>query len=166
MTARPPGGRRRDTAAARPRTLLLPPLPYVAALLAGWWIDRRVAALALPGGATLQLLGIALVACGAALMGWAAWTLHRHRTTINPYRGAAALCVDGPFAWSRNPIYVADWLLLAGAACWLRTAWPLLFAPLIWATIRFGVIRHEEAHLEARFGDAYRDYRGRVRRWL
>lgn len=151
---------------ARPRTLLLPPLPFVAAVLAGWWLDRRVAALELPGGTALQTLGVVLLACAAALMGWAAWTLHRHRTTINPFRGASSLCTDGPFAWSRNPIYVADWLLLVGASFWLRTTWPLLFAPLIWAVIRYGVVGHEETHLEERFGDTYRDYRRRVRRWL
>ena len=54
----------------------------------------------------------------------------------------------------------------AGVSLLLATIWPLLFAPLIWAMLRYGVIRHEEAHLQARFGDAYRDYQTRVRRWL
>jgi protein-S-isoprenylcysteine O-methyltransferase Ste14 len=48
----------------------------------------------------------------------------------------------------------------------LKSWWPLAFAPLIWAMLRFGVIRHEEAHLEGKFGDAYRQYKARVRRWI
>lgn len=97
---------------------------------------------------------------------WTLWTFFRHRTTVNPYKGASALCTGGPFRFSRNPIYVGDWCFLLGAAVWLRTAWPLVFAPLIWASLRYAVIRHEEAHLEARFGEEYRRYKARVRRWL
>jgi len=79
---------------------------------------------------------------------------------------ASALCTSGPFRFSRNPIYLGDWLILVGVSLLLSTFWPLLFAPLIWIMLRFGVIRHEEAHLEAKFGDAYRGYKTRVRRWL
>jgi protein-S-isoprenylcysteine O-methyltransferase Ste14 len=44
--------------------------------------------------------------------------------------------------------------------------WPLLLYPLVWAAIRYGVIRNEEAHLRAKFGDTYLQYCQRVRRWL
>lgn len=145
---------------------MLPPAPYAAALLGGWWLDRNVHALALDGGAMLPVLGWLLVGIGLALFGWTLWTFARHRTTVNPYRAASTLCTEGPFRFSRNPIYLGDWLLLAGVALLLETAWPLLFAPLIWVVLRYGVIRHEEAHLEARFGDSYRAYKARVRRWL
>jgi len=66
----------------------------------------------------------------------------------------------------RNPIYLGDRILLFGASVLFRTAWPLAFAPVIWAILRDGVIRHEELHLEERFGDTYRIYKRRVRRWL
>lgn len=152
--------------ALRPRTLILPPAPYAAALLGGWWLDRNVHALPWAWGAATRPLGWLLVGAGLALFGWALATLWRHHTTVNPYKAAAELCTDGPFRFSRNPIYVGDWFLLAGVALLLGTAWPLLFAPLIWAMLRYGVIRHEEAHLEAKFGDAYRTYKARVRRWV
>ena len=149
----------------RPRTLVLPPAPYAAALAGGWWLDREFYPLPLPAPPG-QVLGSLLVALALALFAWALVTLARHHTTVNPYAGASALCTDGPFRLSRNPIYLADWLLLGGVSFLLATAWPLLFSPLIWALLRYGVIRHEEAHLEARFGDSYRAYRRRVRRWL
>jgi len=150
----------------RPRTLILPPAPYVVAVLGGWWMDRNELALPLNLGMATRPLGWLLVGIGLALFVWTLWTFARHRTTVNPYGSASTLCTRGPFRFSRNPIYLGDWFLLSGVSLLLHTFWPLAFAPLIWIMIRFGVIRHEEAHLEAKFGDAYRDYKARVRRWI
>lgn len=152
--------------ALRPRTLVLPPAPYAAALIGGWWLDRHVHAFPLDWGAASRPLGWLLVGIGLALFGWTLATFWHHRTTVNPYKAASSLCTSGPFRFSRNPIYVGDWFILGGVSLLLATAWPLLFAPLIWLTLRYGVIRHEEAHLEAKFGDEYRVYLTRVRRWL
>ena len=150
----------------RPRTLILPPAPYAAAIFAGWWLDRTQRPLPLDLGTATRPLGWLAVAAGLALFAWTVRTFARHRTTVNPYGGASSLCTSGPFRFSRNPIYLGDWFLLAGVTLLLGTFWPLAFAPLIWIMIRFGVIRHEEAHLEAKFGDAYRAYKTRVRRWI
>ena len=152
--------------AHRPRTLVLPPAPYAGALLVGWWLEHHFHSLPLDWGAATRPLGWLLVSTGLALFGWTLMTFWRHRTTVNPYKAASSLCTGGPFRFSRNPIYVGDWFILAGVSLLLATAWPLLFAPLIWLTLRYGVIRHEESHLEAKFGDEYRTYRSRVRRWL
>ena len=152
--------------APRPRTLILPPAPYAAAMLGGWWLDREVHALPLDWGVTTRASGWLLVGIGLALFVWTLVTFWRHRTTVNPYLAASSLCTGGPFRFSRNPIYVGDWFILVGVSLLLATWWPLLFAPLIWAMLRYGVIRHEEAHLEAKFGDDYRMYKTRVRRWL
>ncbi len=155
---------KRDT--RRPRTLILPPAPYAAAMLGGWWLDRHRFALPLDLGATTHPLGWFVVGLGLALLSWTLWTFARHRTTVNPFSGASALCTSGPFRFSRNPIYLGDWFILGGVSLLLNTLWPLVFAPLIWIMLRFGVIRYEEAHLEAKFGDVYRGYKTRVRRWL
>lgn len=152
--------------ALRPRTLILPPAPYAAALFGGWWLDRNVHALPWDWGAATRPLGWSLMGIGLVLFAWTLATLWRHRTTVNPYKAASALCTGGPFRFSRNPIYVGDWFVLAGVSLLLATWWPLLFAPLIWAMLRYGVIRHEEAHLEAIFDDDYRSYKSRVRRWV
>ena len=150
----------------KPATRVLPPAPYAAALLGGWWLDRNLLALPLDWGTATRPLGWLLVGVGLALFIWTLVTFWRHRTTVNPYKAASSLCTGGPFRFSRNPIYVGDWFIFTGVSLLLATAWPLLCAPLIWAMLRYGVIRHEEAHLRARFGDAYREYQTRVRRWL
>jgi protein-S-isoprenylcysteine O-methyltransferase Ste14 len=152
--------------ARRPRTLILPPAPYAVALALGWWLDRHVAPLPLDASAATHPLGMLLVAAGLALMAATMLTFLRHRTTVNPFGGASALCTGGVFRLSRNPIYLGDWLVFIGLALMWHTAWPLLFSPLIWALLRYGVIRHEEAHLAAKFGDDYRQYCARVRRWI
>lgn len=157
---------RDDLPIDKPRTLMLPPAPYAAAIVGGWWLDRHVMPLELSFGQANQLLAVLLITSGLGLMLWTMWHFFLHRTTVNPYAAASKLCISGPFRFSRNPIYLGDWLILAGLSLWLGTFWPLLFSPLVWVMIRYGVIRHEEAHLEARFGDEFLQYKEKVRRWL
>ncbi|MCP5277979.1 MAG: isoprenylcysteine carboxylmethyltransferase family protein [Thiobacillus sp.] len=150
----------------RPATLVLPPLPYALALYAAWRLDREVWPLPVDLGAANPLLGWALVGAGLFMFTWTLFTFWRHHTTVNPYQAASCLVDDGPFRLSRNPIYLGDWLIFAGVMLLLHTLWPLAFAPLVWLIIRYGVIRHEEVHLEARFGEAYVAYKARVGRWF
>jgi protein-S-isoprenylcysteine O-methyltransferase Ste14 len=150
----------------KPRTLILPPAPYAAAILGGWWLDRHVLALSLNLGQANPALAVLFISTGLGLMLWTIGQFFRHRTTVSPYSAASRLCVTGPFRLSRNPIYLGDWLMLVGLSLWFATLWPVVLAPLVWAMIRYGVIRHEEAHLEAKFGEEYRNYMARVRRWI
>ena len=152
--------------ARRPRTWILPPAPYALALLLGWWLDRKLWALPWDWGSAGVALAWLLIAVALLLFIWTLLTFWRQHTTVNPYKGASALCTGGPFRLSRNPIYLGDWLLLAAGCMLLHTWWPLLFAPLVWAAVHYGVIRNEERHLEVRFGEVYLRYKATVRRWL
>lgn len=171
MAQRVPAGHRRSSAlimhdpVERPRTLVPPPLVYALALGGSWWLDGRWPLVFSPGMAGAPL-GWFLIGLGLAGFAWALAAIWRHRTTVNPYKAASKLVTRGPFALSRNPIYVSDWLVYLGLTLLLGSLWPLLFAPLVWAVMRYQVIAHEEAHLLARFGEEYRDYQTRVRRWL
>ncbi|HZD01640.1 MAG TPA: isoprenylcysteine carboxylmethyltransferase family protein [Actinomycetes bacterium] len=71
----------------------------------------------------------------------------------------------GPYAFSRNPMYLAWTLGYVGIALVVDTAWPLLLLPavLLWTHV---AVVGEEGSLEGRFGDAYRSYRSSVRRYL
>ena len=72
----------------------------------------------------------------------------------------------GPFRFTRNPIYVGMMLGLIGLAIAFNSLWLLMTLALFALIIRYGVITREEAYLERKFGDVYRRYRARVRRWL
>lgn len=72
----------------------------------------------------------------------------------------------GPFAVSRNPLYVGLLVGSAGVALVAGSAWALVALPLEWALLRWGAVLPEERYLTAKFGATYSDYAGRVRRWL
>ena len=74
--------------------------------------------------------------------------------------------VTGPFRLTRNPLFVGLLLLYSGVCLVAGTPWPLLFLPVVVALLHRIVILPEERFLEDRFGNKYRDYKGRVRRWL
>ena len=151
--------------AQRPATLLPPPLIYAAALVGAWALQGRWP-LPFEVYPLTPLLGWALIALGLIGMAWAVLAIWGHQTTVNPYKQASHLVESGPFCYSRNPIYVADWLVYLGVMLLLQSAWPLLLAPMVWALMRYAVIAHEESHLAAKFGEEYRAYKMRVRRWI
>lgn len=111
-------------------------------------------------------LGAALVGAGLVLMVIAAGQMVIARTTLIPRRDPDAFVHGGVFRFSRNPIYLADAVLLTG----LYLAWDALIAlPLVavfMAVITRRFILGEEARLMERFGEEYADYAGRTRRWL
>lgn len=90
----------------------------------------------------------------------------RADTTIKPFEDSSALVSDGLFAYSRNPIYLAMVVGLLGIFLVLGSLSPLVLLPPFIYIIRTRFIAAEERMLEDAFGDAYRDYKTRVRRWI
>ncbi len=145
------------------RTLDYPPV-WLAGFLGLAWMQDRLLPVGGPG--PLVWPGTALAVAGAGLMVWAAVQFPRSRTTIVPHETPRALITTGPYRLSRNPIYLADAMVLAGLI--LRWgAWPsLILVPLFVAVITRRFIEPEEARLRAGFGPAWQDWAGRVRRWI
>ena len=77
-----------------------------------------------------------------------------------------ALVTEGPFRYSRNPIYVALTLLYLGVASLVNALWILLLVMPVLLIIRYGVIAREDVYLTWNFGEAYRQYMAQVQRWL
>lgn len=113
-----------------------------------------------------RALGQGLVILGLLLMGAAVAQLALARTTVIPRRDPSALVTGGVFAWSRNPIYLADAILLSGAILWLDAllALPLVFV-FVWL-IQSRFIRDEETRLALAFGAEFELWAARTRRWL
>jgi protein-S-isoprenylcysteine O-methyltransferase Ste14 len=88
---------------------------------------------------------------------------HTSRVTIKP---TTALVVSGPYRMTRNPMYLGLLNVYIGAALWFGMVWALLFVPLVVLALQRLAIAKEERYLEMKFGDAYRQYRAHVRRWI
>jgi protein-S-isoprenylcysteine O-methyltransferase Ste14 len=111
-------------------------------------------------------MGWALVLVFIAWNGWALWLFGRHRTGLLPGQATEALIEEGPYRFSRNPLYVGLLVLYVGLALLAPTVWgPVLF-PAAVVLVYWGAIRPEERFLHGRFGARYEDYARRVRRWL
>jgi protein-S-isoprenylcysteine O-methyltransferase Ste14 len=152
---------------SRPSTIPWPPL-LLAAVVLGGWVAGLLYPIRWPGldDPAARLVGYALGAAGIALMVWALVTLHRAGTTFEPHKGADRLVTDGPFAWRRNPIYLGHVLILLGLAQLTYNVWFAILAPVYALAVFWLAVLPEERHLEERFGDAYRDYAARTRRWF
>lgn len=145
--------------------ILPPPVIYLLFLAAAWLLES-VLPIALPRNLWTHYLGWGLIDAGVLLMLWAGLLMLWRRTTVNPYGKPAKLLEEGPFGFSRNPIYLADSLIYCGIALLWGTLWPWLLLPALIFTMQRGVIVHEERLLTQLFGDDYLAYCGRVRRWL
>lgn len=142
----------------------LPPV-WLACAIALLWLERELTGgISLP--AVLIGLGWTLIATGLLITGLAAVSFLRARTSIIPRQTPDALITTGLFAMSRNPIYLADALMLAGAGLVLGAVSTLVLLPgFVWlVTHRF--IRGEEAGLAAKFQADWERYSTRVGRWF
>lgn len=121
------------------------------------------------GPATGNLLGLAVVGLGAALLGWV--MLHGFsRSRDLPERvpvdwSPALLMTGGPYAFSRHPMYIGELGLWLGSAVLYGSPAVLVGAVVVFALMRRLAVQ-EEGALEAKFGDAYRRYKARVPRWV
>ena len=111
-------------------------------------------------------MGGALVVLGLGITGWGRTLMARAGTNVNPFQPTTALVTTGPFRFSRNPLYVGLTLAYLGGALLTNSVWVLALLVPVLLVMHYGVVRREERYLEAKFGDAYRAYRGRVRRYL
>jgi protein-S-isoprenylcysteine O-methyltransferase Ste14 len=148
-----------------PAVIAFPPMLYGGAFALGvgprWLWPEPV----LPSVISVGI-GMTLLCSGAALAVWGNHALREAGTNANPSLPTTTLVVTGPFAFSRNPLYVARTLLYVGLALTMNMLWTLVTLLPLLVVMHYGVIRREERYLEAKFGSAYRRYRTTVRRWL
>ena len=154
--------------AGRPNRIPWPPILYAAAIalsvaLAVW---VRLPWFGAPLADILFAAGLVTMAVAIGLDFYAMKTLHAGKTTIMPNKGSAHFVHNGPYAFTRNPIYLGNTLLMIGGGLVSGAAWffPLaFFAAFLTQKL---AIEREEKHLAERFGKPYRDYCKKVRRWI
>lgn len=144
--------------------IALPPLIYAVALVIGWLIEYFFPTQVF-GAPLKHILGWPLLAAGLTLQVTGLRAFKHAQTPVNPFKPSTALITGGPFAYTRNPLYLALTLDYMGLTLLTDTAWPWLLLPLVLVIMHYGVILREERYMENKFGDAYRQYKTRVRRW-
>lgn len=157
-----------STTEDRPNRLPWPPMIYVCAVALALILNWLVPLPWIPAPFSEFLFAVGwLAVAGALAVDIAAMrAMRRARTTIMPNRGADHLVTEGPFSFTRNPIYLGNTTMTIGLGLISGIVWFLILAPLAaYATTKLAIER-EEKHLEARFGKKFRDYRKKVRRWL
>src|SRR5262247_2351523 len=140
-----------DDRADAAQVIIRPPLAWGLAVIAGLalnWLAAMVFVLAL------------------ALFAWAIVTITRAGSNVPTNLPTTTIVESGPYRFTRNPIYLAMFLGLVGLAIAFDNLWLLMMLVPFALVIRYGVVAREEAYLERKFGDVYRGYRSRVRRWL
>jgi len=153
---------------ARPNSLPWPPIIYFVAIAVSVFLNlfHPLPWFGQPLSGILFVLGWLMIAAFVALNMSAIRAMRRAGTTVRPDRGTDHLVTDGPFSFTRNPLYLAGTMLLMGIGLVSGIVWFLLLAILAAFTVQKLAIEREERHLQARFGETYLDYAGRVRRWI
>jgi protein-S-isoprenylcysteine O-methyltransferase Ste14 len=144
-----------------------PPFVYLGFLLIGFGAERWIDLTTLGIDPLWRwIAGAILFAAGLAVGLPAIELFKRAGTPPPPWQPTTGIVTGGIYERTRNPMYIGMGLLYAGLAVGLDGPIALLLLPVVMLIIRYGVIAREERYLEAKFGEDYRAYKARVRRWF
>jgi protein-S-isoprenylcysteine O-methyltransferase Ste14 len=150
----------------RPNVLIPPPIPWalaiLAGLVAGWLYPLQFVPTSIPRA----WVGGGLFVLAVALAVWAIATIRKAGTQFDVHKPTTAIVENGPYRFTRNPIYLGMFLSQAGIAIGFDDLWVLATLVPFYFVIRHGVVAREEAYLKRKFGPVYLGYKSRVRRWL
>lgn len=144
----------------------LPPVWLLAFAVVAYWQARL-----LPVGLSLahpvtMLVGGLLVGAGIVLILLAAMEFRKHKTTIVPHQEASSLIQSGVFSRSRNPIYLADVLILTGLALRWDAILSLVLVPILFWVLETRFVIPEENRLRRQFRAEFARYAQKTRRWV
>lgn len=146
------------------QTLDTPPFWLLGSLVLAYGIGRVLPVMAVQSDLA-KGLGIALVLGGIALTGWAFASFRAHATSVIPHQMPKSMITTGPFALSRNPIYLGDVMVLTGAILWWGHWIALGVIPVFAAVVQRRFIAPEEERLKESFGAEFAEYAEKTRRW-
>ena len=148
-----------------PRGPLVPPLYLVAALAVMGLLHYFLPFMVL-WDAPWRYAGAAVIVLSVGLGFWAVYLFRKAETGVVPFTPVKSLVAHGPYQFTRNPMYLGMAGVLVGTAILFGSLAPFLAIPVFMALIEWRFILAEEAMLAAELGEAYAEYKARVRRWL
>ena len=153
-------------AEAGPGIRIPPPMFYLAALAMGIALEYLLWPIPVLGAPSRYVIASILIVVSAAIMPPVLIRFRRAGTSFDVRKAASSLITDGPYRFSRNPTYVSLTMLYLGIGILINNGWVLILVIPVFLVVDLWVIRGEERHLEAKFGEQYLRYKGTVRRWL
>jgi protein-S-isoprenylcysteine O-methyltransferase Ste14 len=146
--------------------IIRPPIAWALAVLAALALQWLIPLPFMPAAVPAGWVGGAVFAMALALAAWAIATISRAGSNVPTNMPTTTIVDTGPYRFMRNPIYLGMFLGLFGLAIAFDSLWLLVALVPFALVIRYGVVAREEAYLDRKFGDVYRRFRSRVRRWL
>jgi protein-S-isoprenylcysteine O-methyltransferase Ste14 len=149
------------------RVRIPPPLVFLASVIGGFVLRFVVAPPPLPFSRTVQLVvGAVLALAGINLAFWARQLMVASGQNPRPWTPKTSLLLQGPYRYTRNPMYVGMFLLQIGIGVMNRNLWVVVGAAVTLMIVHYAAVLPEEAYLDETFGEPYRDYKRTVRRYL
>ena len=111
-------------------------------------------------------VGIGCIVLGILIRLWSSAAFTRHHVTVLQLAAPQTLVQEGPFAYSRNPLFVGIFLIALGMSLVFQSLSAVIVSFVLLGFAQWWLIYREEPSLLAAFGDDYRAYMQRVRRWM
>lgn len=151
----------------RPGVIAPPPLIFGIGMGLGFLMTWLLPLPWFPGQLAMRsAIGWLFIGVGFGVAIWSLYTMHHAGTHVDPNRPTTIIVDSGPYRYTRNPIYLSMVGVEIGLGWIFATLWIWIFLVPELLIIQTGVIAREERYLTEKFGNTYRDYQRRVRRWL
>jgi len=146
--------------------IIRPPIIYLIPLAIGIILNAWMPLILLPDPLIGNLIGWPLLIAGIFLMVWALKIFSKGGEDKHPNTPTNKILKDGPYTFSRNPMYLAFNIIYVGIVLIVNTIWLIIFLPIAFIILHYGVVIREEQYMGKKFGTEYKKYKSEVRRWL
>ena len=144
-----------------------PPLVFLGAIVLGVIVQRTAVPLSLLFARGLRVAtGVLILACGVSLVVSARILFTRTGQSPIPWKPTPELILQGPYRFTRNPMYVGVTLFVVGLGLTVNNIWISLFAAPALLVVHFIAVLPEERFLAEKFGESYRTFHAQVRRYV
>jgi len=114
----------------------------------------------------MRTCGIVILLIGFTIGGSARWLMKKTGQNPAPWKPSPSLILQGPYRFTRNPMYLGLFLVQMGLGMALANLWITLLAPMALLIVHITAVLPEEAYLTQKFGNSYQDFQTRVGRYV
>lgn len=150
-----------------PGVYIPPPLIYILIFLFGLFLQKKISINDFVFHLqTTKIVGISLLVISLFFLITSLQKFFQTKNTLILIKPASSLQTNGIYKLSRNPMYVGLAIIYLGITCFIGNWWNIILFPVLLLIIHEYIINREEQYLNRRFGQEYRNYKSKVKRWL